>query len=118
MSGGSADGPTPARVALPRSQSLRSTLLGALCLGAAVLGVVQLAVRSAPTDAELAAIVSALPDTVTARRALHALVARETQRNRPIEALDDVIPRLAPADRLFLAQFRPDLLRRGGGEPR
>jgi hypothetical protein len=97
---------------------MRSTLLVALGLGAALLGVVQLAVRVAPSDGELASTVLDRAESVDARRALHALVAREVQRNRPSVELDEVIPRLGPADRAFLGDFRPDLLRRGQGEPR
>lgn len=121
MSGGSADASRLA-AATPGGQleqrSIRAQLLVALCLGGALFGVVRLAVSVSPSDTELAAIVLARGGTVDARRALHALVAREVQRNRKIDGLDEVIPRLAPADRAFLAEFRPDLLRRGRGEPR
>jgi hypothetical protein len=120
MFDGPADAPEPATATPVKqpAQPMRSTLVVALCLGAALFGVVRLAERIAPSDAELAAIVLVQADTVTARRALHALIAREMHRNRPSAGLDDVIPRLAPADRAFLAQYRPDLLRRGRGEPR
>jgi hypothetical protein len=121
MTGGSLDAPRRARAspATQRGQqSSRPTLVVALCLGGAVFGIVRLAERMAPSDSELVATVLAQADTVTARRALHALAARVVQRNRPIQGLDEVISRLAPADREFLAQFRPDLLRHVRGAPR
>ncbi len=121
MSDGSADAPRVVQATpttQPSQQSIRATLLLVLCLGGTLFGLVRLAERAAPSDAELVAIVLAKADSVTARRALHALVAREVQRNRPIAGLDDVIPRLAPADRAFLAQYRPDVLRRARGAPR
>lgn len=93
-------------------------LLVALALGAALLAVVRAAVRIAPSDAELAATVLERPDSVAARRALFALVAREARHNRPSAALDEVVPRLAPSERAFLAEHRPDLLRRGAAAPR
>lgn len=118
MSDGSADLPGGVQATQQSQRPIHETLLVALCLGGALFGVVWLAERTAPSDAELVAIVLANADSVTARRALHALVAREVQRNRPSAGLDEVIPDLAPADRAFLARYRPDLLRRARGEPR
>lgn len=121
MSDGSADAPERAHstsAVQPDPQSMRATLIVVLCLGAAILGVVRLAQRIAPSDAELVAIVLAQADSVTARRALHALIAREVQRNRRIAGLDEAVPHFTPADRAFLAEFRPHIPRRDQGEPR
>jgi hypothetical protein len=118
MPAGSADVPKLAQ-AMPATQPshppTRATLVIALCLGAAIFGVVQLAERMAPSAAQLASIVLDQAGTPEARRALHAVVAREFRQNRTSAELDEVIPRLATADRAFLGEFRPDLLRRGQG---
>ncbi len=91
-----------------RSLALAAALVGALFV------VDRLAVRAAPSDAELVETVRSEAGSIAARRALFGLVLREVEAGRPSAALDIALADMGPAEKAFLAAYRPDLLQRGG----